>query len=122
MQLECCINYLNKTNKLKLNDGKTELVMLASSHFGKHIGHLQLRIDKNLISPNVCAKNLCVFLDQHPNKKVHMANISKASNSLVLGISAKLITNLQRIQNIAARMVSKYRKHDYITALLTELH
>ena len=68
VQLEKCINDLQSwmvTNKLKLNGSKTELVVLVSSHFSKRSSDLQVKIDKNLVSPSVFAKNRGVFLDQN---------------------------------------------------------
>ena len=82
VQLENCIDDIQfwmVTNKLKLNDSKTELVVLSSSHFSKHSSDFQLKIDMNLISPSASAKTLRVLLNQHQNMKVHVANISKVS-------------------------------------------
>jgi len=42
-------------------------------------------------------------------------------NSLLLGLSDKLLQRLQRIQNIAARIVTGCRKYDHITPILKEL-
>ena len=44
------------------------------------------------------------------------------SNSLLINISKTDIERLQRIQNRAARIVLKARKHDTATPLLKELH
>ena len=82
MQLANWINDLQSwmvRNKLKLNGSKTELFVLASSYFRKHTSDLQLKTDKNFISPSVSAKYICVFLDQYLKMKAHVANISKAS-------------------------------------------
>ena len=42
-------------------------------------------------------------------------------NSLY-GISDHLLTKLQKVQNAAARIITKTRKHDHITAVLIDLH
>ena len=43
-------------------------------------------------------------------------------NCLLYGISDHLLTKLQRAQNAAARLITKTRKHDHITAVLINLH
>ena len=43
-------------------------------------------------------------------------------NFLLYGISDHLLTKLQRVQNAAARLITKTRKHDHITAVLINLH
>ena len=158
-RLENCISDIQSwmvTNKLQLNSGKTELLVLASSYFSKHSSDFQLQIDNDLISPSDSAKNLGVLLDQHLNMETHVAGICKASyfhirnirslkpilthdalisvvhafitsrldycNSLLLGVSDKLVQRLQRIQNIAARIITGCRKYDHITPILKELH
>jgi len=45
-----------------------------------------------------------------------------SSNSLLLCLSDKLLQRFQRIQNIAARIVTGCRKYDHITPILKELH
>ena len=41
---------------------------------------------------------------------------------VLLGISAELITKIQRIQNIAAQIITGCRKHDRISPVLKEFH
>ena len=43
-------------------------------------------------------------------------------NCLLYGISDHLLTKLQRVQNAAARLITKTRKHEHITAVLIGLH
>ncbi|KAK2148097.1 hypothetical protein LSH36_516g01009 [Paralvinella palmiformis] len=113
----------------------------------KHSSDFQLQIDNNWISPSDSAKNLGILFDQHLNMETHVAGICKASyfhihthdalisvvhafitsrldyyNSLLLGLSNKMLQRLQRIPNIAARIVTGCRKYDHITPILKELH
>ncbi|KAK2152980.1 hypothetical protein LSH36_312g02000, partial [Paralvinella palmiformis] len=132
------------TNKPQLNSKKTELLVLASSYFSES-SDFQLQIDNNWISPSDSAKYLGILFDQHLNMETHVAGICKASyfhirnirslksilthdalisvvhafitsrldycNSLLLGL-------LQRIQNIAARIVTGCRKYDLAGPIL----
>ena len=43
-------------------------------------------------------------------------------NSLLYGLPARTLRHLQRVQNMAARIVTKTRKHDHITPVLRDLH
>ena len=43
-------------------------------------------------------------------------------NALLIGIQQDLIAKLQRLQNSAARIVSRTRKYEHITPLLIKLH
>ena len=43
-------------------------------------------------------------------------------NSLLYGISDHLLTRLQRVQNAAAHLITRMKKHDHITPVLIDLH
>ena len=43
-------------------------------------------------------------------------------NALLCGLPAVLIDRLQRVQNIAARILTRSAKHDHITPILSSLH
>ena len=57
-------------------------------------------------------------------KLIHAFVTSKLDycNSLMYGIDDQYISRLQHIQNSAARIVTRTRKHDHITPTLNELH
>ena len=38
------------------------------------------------------------------------------------GITSDQINRLQRVQNCSARLITKKRKHEHVTPILTELH
>ena len=43
-------------------------------------------------------------------------------NSLLFGLSNSELAKLQRVQNVAARLLTSTRKYDHITPVLRELH
>ena len=43
-------------------------------------------------------------------------------NSVLCGLPSEQIERLQRVQNNAARLILRKRKHDHVTPLLKELH
>ena len=55
---------------------------------------------------------------------VHAYVTSKldGNNALLAGIPSFLISQIQRVQNAAVKVVTKTRKHDHVTPLLAKLH
>jgi hypothetical protein len=64
-------------------------------------------------------------LDQRSTERLIHAFISSCldcNNNLLYGLPQKTIAPLQRIQNRAARIVSRTKKWDHITPVLQNLH
>jgi hypothetical protein len=158
-KVENCIDdvriWMNQ-NKLKLNDEKTEYLILTTPRQKDKITKKSLTIGLSEISPSETAKNLGVVLDNHltmdkqvqaicKNSNFHLRNIGKISkyltpdstakvihafissrldynNSLLYGIPKSKIQRLQRIQNSAARIITKCKKSDHISPHLQRLH
>ena len=144
-------------NLLKLNDDKTELIVITTSENTSRQENITINIGDSNITPSVgLPRNLGVLFDsscslhEHVNKicqninyqlysigKIRkyldksttekMINSSVTSrldycNSLLYGINKYAVSQLQRCQNNAARIVSLRRKFDHITPVLKELH
>ena len=65
------------------------------------------------------------YLDQASAEKLVHAFISSRldnCNSILFGLPEKELNKLQRIQNMAARVVTLTRKRDHITPVMHELH
>ncbi|XP_074649025.1 uncharacterized protein LOC141904338 [Tubulanus polymorphus] len=65
------------------------------------------------------------FLDQNSTiKLVHAFVLSRLdfNHGILYGLPAKTLAPLQRVQNMAARLVRRKRKFDRITPILIELH
>lgn len=65
------------------------------------------------------------YLDRKSTERlVHAFVTSRLDycNSLLYGLPSNHISKLQRIQNSAARLVTRSKKHDHITPILRELH
>ena len=113
-QLECFISDFKKwlsCNKLRLNDSKTEFMVLypkrLSAYYQLH------RISK--------IRN---YLDQHSCKMLVNSLVTSRidfNNSLLAGPST-LNKRLQVVQNHAARLITRTRMRDHVTPILKALH
>ena len=142
-------------NKLKINEDKTEFLVIASPH-SKIARDIQLEIAQSTILPSKSCRNLGVIFDSHMSMDAHVKNICRNThfhlrnigairqllpvsgaeqlmhalvtsrldycNSLLYGLPDNKIKRLQRIQNIAARIVSLSPKSSHITPILHDLH
>ena len=157
--LENCINEIRKwmcMNLLKLNDGKTEFIILGTQQQLQKIGHTSIQIGDDLVTPVDMVQNLGFFMDKHLKNKDHINRITSSTynmlrkihqsrslldkhttkiivqalvlskmdycNSLLLGSPEYQIDKLQRIQNMACRVIFQLRKHDHITQYLKLLY
>jgi hypothetical protein len=158
-QISKCINEIQrwmKFNKLKLNDDKTELIIMHAPTQAKHITLKDLTIGEHSIKPSNSARNLGVIFDKSLNMKDHIKKVCQAANfslrsirsirhvlstesterlmhafitskldycnSVLYGLPKTDIEKLQRIQNSAARLVTKTRKWEHIRPILKSLH
>jgi hypothetical protein len=142
-------------NKLKINDDKTEFLLITSPR-AKLTENIELRIGQANIIPSDSCKSLGVMLDsqfsmdsqiRHLCRSMHyhlrnigaIRNILTVSateqlvhalvtsrldycNSLLYGVPDYQINCLQRLQNIAARIVTRCDRRDHITPVLKSLH
>ena len=72
-----------------------------------------------------CIGKIRNFLDQKTTEiMIHSYVKSRLDNGncLLYDISDHRLTKLQRLQNAAARLITKTRKHDHITAVLINVH
>ncbi len=157
-QIQTCLSDIRSwmiKNKLKINDDKTEFLIITSSRHNLP-DEIGLRIGQEEIESSSACKSLGVMLDQHINmdsqiKSVcrathyHLRNISMVRdlltteataqlvhslitsrldycNSLLYGVPDYKMVPLQRVQNIAARIVNRSSRYSHITPMLKSLH
>ena len=159
IKLQNCIHDVRSWmtyNKLKLNDDKTEFLVISSPYYQDSLAKTHLRIGNSVISPSKTARNLGVMFDNVLNVNNHITLICKSAsfklyklgkirnyltqeaaaqlihafvtsrldycNSLLFGLPSTSLYRLQRIQNIAARILTRTKKFDHITPVLKSLH
>ena len=158
-QLQDCLSEIKLWmlhNKLKLNDSKTELLLLGKQPHLHKCSISFLTVGDSTITPSSTVRNLGFHLDSSLTMGKHIAAVCKSSwfylknirairkyltmedtqtlihafvssrldfcNSLLFGTSATLISQLQLVQNAAARIVSKAGKYEHVSPILHSLH
>ena len=143
-------------NKLKLNNGKTEFMLLGRSHDLQNVTLDSMHVGDVTVCKKDFVKNLGVMFDTNMKMDVHVENICRVSyyhlknisdirkylskdsaqklvhafvtsrldycNSLLYGTSSILLSKLQWVQNMAARIVALKGKYEHITPVLKDLH
>ena len=66
-------------NKLKINDSKTEFLVLSSSFFKQQFNDLQINVGNTEINPSLSARNLGVIFDSHLNLESHINSICRSA-------------------------------------------
>ena len=155
--IESCISDIRSwmiCNKLKINDDKTEFLVI--SKWTPLHTNANLKIGQSEIIPSASCRNLGVMFDQHTTMDQQINNICRSThfhlrnihtirkmltkpaaaqlvhslvtsrldycNSLLYGLPDKLLNRLQRIQNIACRIVCQIQRTDNITLHLKDQH
>ena len=110
-KLKGCISEVQQwmlVNKLKLNQDKTEFLLIASPNHHRLLSNTRLVIDPNtVIHPSPFVRNLGVVFDKFMNMDEHVTQMSKSINYH--------IRNLSRIR----RYIDKDTCHAAVRALIT---
>ena len=143
-------------NKLKMNDGKTEFIIIGSSQQLKKIEYDFIMVGDTSVKAVDCVRNLGAYFDNTMSMVKHIDNkcftasrqlyrirkirkyLTKEAtetlihafifshldycNSLLFGLPDNQLDKMQRVQNIAARLVYQLPKFSHVTPLFIELH
>ena len=66
-------------NKLKINDSKTEFLVLSSSFFKQQFNDLQINVCNTEINPSLSARNIRVIFDSHLNLESHINSVCRSA-------------------------------------------
>ncbi|PIK52095.1 hypothetical protein BSL78_10997 [Apostichopus japonicus] len=128
---------------LKMNDSKTEVLLISSKHLARKIECPSIIIGDHQVEPSDMAKSIGVIMDKHASMEDHITSVCRSAqyhlynigrirkyltreateqlihafitskldycNALFCGLPVKQIKRLQRLQNIAARIVTLTR-------------
>ena len=159
-KMEKCLEEIKEwmwLNHLKLNEDKTEYLLIGRSASLKQIPEPNtLCLGASVIEPTRSAKNIGVIVDAELSMIPHVNNICKACygqlrsiarirpnlteeatktlvhsfvtsrldscNSILYGLSDQTLHKLQLVQNSAARIITRTKRHEHITPILKRLH
>jgi hypothetical protein len=159
VKMEDCVEDIRKwmaMNKLKLNDDKSELLVITPSRQTHKCNISQIKMGDNNVTASESVRNLGIMFDNIMSMKPQVDTVVKQSNyqlrsigkirqylsfdacsslihasisskldygnSLLFGLPDTQIKRLQKVQNTAARILTRTRKYDHITHVLKSLH
>ena len=96
-------------NKLKINDSKTEFLVLTSSYLKQHFNDLNTSVGNSRIAPSISTRNLGAIFDNHMSldKQInsicksaffHLGNIGNIRNMLTDDACSQLIHSLVNVR------------------------
>ena len=158
-RIEPCLSDISmwmKTNMLKLNQDKTEMIVFSPKHRLNEFRDCQLNFDGCIVSDASFIKNLGVHFDKALTMEKHISVLVKScysqirnigrirpylsesacktlvatlvtsrldyGNALFHGVNSNVLSKLQKVQNTAARLITRTKKYDHITPSLMDLH
>ena len=154
-QIESCLDKLRQWmthNFLKLNEGKTEFIVVGSKQKRSKVNITQIRLGDTMVTPSDNVRNLGVIFDEnlsmdkyitaaclsiqnlglnrkHINQPVvellTLASITSRldmGNSLLHGLNKSQVHRLERLQNTAAWLITLTRKFTHVTPIVKQLH
>ena len=106
-----------QTNLIKLNDSKTEFLLLGTQHQLSSVGTLKIKIGKDCIKSVNCARNLCFWMDGDLKNKTHINKLVSTSHQSLKGIAKirQLVDKKTCQTMIQALIISRL---DYCNSLL----
>ena len=153
-RLELCLEDVKSwmlSNKLKLNDDKTEIIVCNPRQFDFELDNIL--VGGESINPSSCARNLGVIIDnklgmtdhishmckviylelrrlKQASKYLNESSMKKLTSSFILSrldYCNSLFVNLptyqlQKLQNYAARIIFNKPRKSHVTPLLLDLH
>lgn len=79
-------NWMNK-NMLKLNEEKTEFMVITSPHLKRHMSPVSLLVEDSTISPSDSVRNLGVIFDSQMSMSPHVKSLCTNLNFQLRNIS-----------------------------------
>lgn len=112
-RMEECVAAVQKwmsDHHLKMNNEKTEFLLIASKQVSQKIGPCSLRIGDNTIRPSSSARNIGVVMDSNASMEAHIRAVCKTCYMHIY--------NLNKLKRYIDRESLEYIVHAFITSKL----
>ena len=155
---KCVLDMSNwmKINKLKLNDDKTEMLVICHPNMKHKMPSISLKIGDSSIEPTKSVRNLGAIFDDGMTMANHVTQVCRSmnlhlrsvgrirkylnrdatetiihalvtsrldcNNALLAGLPDVQVDRLQRLQNTAARIVTKTPKTESVVPSMQDMH
>ena len=95
-----------RTNKLKLNDEKTEVVLFGTRQQLEKLGEddtFEIKIGSEVIKPTPSARNLGFLMEAELKSQTHITK--------VCGTAYSTLKNIARVWNLLTPVINSYTQH-----------
>ena len=107
-------------NLLKLNDDKTEVLIITSPYFKKRIPELVLKVDNSSITPSLNARNIGVIFDNTLSMKDHVHDLCRRAMFQIKALSSiRCYISQHACETMVHSLITS--KIDYCSSLLAGL-
>ena len=113
IQMEECVAAVQRwmsDHQLKMNNDKTEVLLIASKQVSQKIGQCSLQIGDHTITPSVTARNIGVVMDSQASMEAHITAVCKSCYMHIY--------NLNRIRRYLNYESLECMVHAFITSKL----
>ena len=106
-----------QTNLLKLNENKTEFLLLVTKHQLSSVGTLEIKIGKDCIKSVSCARNLGFWMDSGLKTKTHINKLVSTLHQSLKGIAKiRQLVDKETCQTMIQVLITS--RLDYCNSLL----
>ncbi len=157
--IEKCVDEIRSwmaKNMLKLNDAKTEILLVGSPNQIRKFPKINVRVGSHTVTSETGLRNLGAYFDQTMSMSLFISEKCKSlsyqlrgiakirkyltnktaqslvnalftsrldyCNSILFGATKLELDRLQKLQNMAARIICRVKKYEHITPSLYQLH
>ena len=106
-------------NFLKLNDSKTEFIILGTAQNIENLSDWTVTVGDNEIFPSTCARNIGAYMDSAMSMKTHVKNTIRACYAVICNNQNQEISHIRCCKKLVHAFVSS--RLDNLNSLLVNI-